>query len=105
MSSQEKGRLYVTVIAVYMVVKSVINLLLGFSVTNIIMLVVSAVLGYGLRSRRNSFELITAVFLIAVALLHLKDNINGRQWLYLAEGAADILCGAALLLNKDIKNR
>ncbi len=92
-----------TVIGVYMVVKSVVNLLLGFSVTNIVMLAVSAALGYGMRNRRKPFDIVTAVFLTAVALMHLKANIDGRQWLYLAEGIADIVFSAGLLLQKDIK--
>jgi hypothetical protein len=36
-------------------------------------------------------------------LLNVKNNIAGRQWLYLAEGIIDAVCAVALFINKDIK--
>ncbi|SDA16000.1 hypothetical protein SAMN02910447_01047 [Ruminococcus sp. YE71] len=103
MGNSSNGHSISTGIALYMVVKSVVNLLLGFSLTNIVMIVVNAALGYTLRRGRKPFNLLTAVFLGAIALMHLKANIEGRQALYLAEGIADILCAAMLVINKDVR--
>ena len=103
MGDSVKGRSIASCIGVYMILKSVINLVIGFSVNNIVTLLVCVAFAYGLRTGKKYFNYITAVFLAAIALYHLKGNIDGRQWLYLIEGIADIVCAAILVISKDIR--
>lgn len=104
MGDSSKGRSLATGIGVYMVVKSVINLVLGVSVSNLVTLIVNGVIGYGVMNGKKLFNIAAAAFLAVIALMHLKGNIDGRQWLYLFEGIADIACAAALVISKDIRS-
>lgn len=104
MGDSSMGRGYATGIGIYMIVKSVINLVLGFSMGNLVTLIVNGVIAFGLSGGKKFFNIIAAAFLAVIALMHLKGNIDGRQWLYLAEGIADLACAAALVLNKDIRS-
>lgn len=104
MGDSSIGRGFASGIGVYMIVKSVINLVLGFSIGNLVTLAINGVIAFGLKDGKKLFNIIAAVFLAVVALMHLKGNIDGRQWLYLAEGIADLACAAALVLNKDIRS-
>lgn len=104
MGDSSKGRTLATGIGIYMIVKSLINLVLGFSVSNLGTLVINGILGYAVMSGRKYYNIIVGAFLAVIALLHLKGNIDGRQWLYLAEGIADIACAAALVISKDIRS-
>lgn len=91
-------------IAIWMVAKSVLNLVLGFRMDNIISLVVMGALGYLLLKRIKYANYIVAVFLTAVVLQHLVDNIVNFRILYLAEAAVDILASYLLVFNKNVKN-
>lgn len=103
MGSIEKGRSYTSAIAGYMIVKSILNLLLGFGMGNIISLVINLVLAAGMHKGIKLLNYAVAVFLAVVMLRHVKANIDGQQWLYLAEGVLDMICAAALVLSRDIR--
>ena len=103
MGSAEKGRSYTSAIAGYMIVKSILNLLLGFGMGNIISLVINVVLAAGMHKGVRLLNYAAAVFLTVVMLRHFKANFDGRQWLYLSEGVIYILCAAALVLSRDIR--
>lgn len=104
MGDYSKGRSLASGIGIYMVVKSVINLVLGFSLNNIVTLIINGLIGFGVTNGRKFYNIIAAAFLAVIALMHIKGNIDGRQWLYLAEGIADLACAAALVLSKDIRS-
>lgn len=104
MGDSSKGRGFASGIGIYMIVKSAINLVLGFSMGNIVTLIINGVIGYGVMNGRKFFNIIASAFLAVIALMHLKGNIDGQQWFYLAEGIADLACAAALVLSKDIRS-
>ncbi|MCD8096392.1 MAG: hypothetical protein LUE12_09770 [Ruminococcus sp.] len=99
-----KGKKICLAIAAYMVIKSIVNLILGFSVNNLFWLVVFVLFGYFLYEGRPYFNLITAAVLALLFLLNLKTNITGHYWFYLGEGIADVVCAALLVINKDVKS-
>lgn len=103
MGNSEKGKKLCAVIGGYMVIKSAVNLLMGFGVMNIVWLAVNIALAYAILTARPMCNLVTGVFLSLMFLLNVKNNIEGKQWFYLGEGIADAVCAAALFVNKDIK--
>lgn len=98
-----KGRNFCVLIGGYMAVKSLINLLLGFNLMNIVWLAVNIVLAYALIKAMPQMNIVTGVFLALMFLINAKNNISGHHWFYLGEGIIDALCAAALFINKDIK--
>jgi ABC-type proline/glycine betaine transport system permease subunit len=86
-----------------MVLKSIINLLVGFSGENAAMLVVSAALGYTLIKRIPYMNIATAVLLTCIVFTHLWDNLMNARLLYLAEAALDMLCVVTLVLPKQMR--
>ncbi|MGN0595349.1 MAG: hypothetical protein ACI4I6_09330 [Hominimerdicola sp.] len=103
MSNSENGRKFVMIISGYMVVKAVINLILGFGLGNIITLLVTFALCYFMFKGQQYMNYITAGVLALVMLYHLKGNIEGRHFFYLLEGIIDIAAAVVLVINKDIK--
>ena len=90
-------------IASWLVLKSVINLLLGFSFQNVMMLAVSAALGFCLIKALPYLNVAAAVLLVSVVLAHLWDNLANARLLYLAEAAFDMLCVVTLVLPKQMR--
>ncbi|MBR6102833.1 MAG: hypothetical protein IKP95_10410 [Ruminococcus sp.] len=107
MGHSVNGRNLCGLIAVYMVIKGILNLILGFGVTNIIALGVSVFLGYCLIMGFKYMNLFTAGFLIALVVFNIKDNITeiglNRHLIYLVEAVIDVVCAYKLLFNEDIK--
>lgn len=101
----ETGKKWVFGIGLYLIVKSVLNLLLGFSASNLIMLIVSVVALVLMLSRVPYINYIVAVFLAIMFLMHVGNNISnfGSQWLYLLEGLLDVGAAAVLVFEKNVK--
>ncbi|WP_295214178.1 hypothetical protein [Ruminococcus sp.] len=101
----ETGKKWVFGIGLYLIVKSVLNLLLGFSASNLIMLIVSVVALVLMLSRVPYINYIVAVFLTIMFLMHVGNNISnfGSQWLYLLEGLLDVGAAAVLVFEKNVK--
>ncbi len=87
----------------WMVLKSIINLILGFSGANAAMLVVSAVLGFTLVKGLPYMNIVAAVLLGFVAVSHLWDNLMNARILYIAEAAFDMLCVVTLVVPKQMR--
>ncbi|MCD7742261.1 MAG: hypothetical protein LUI06_08660 [Ruminococcus sp.] len=104
MGDTVKGKRYCAIIGIYMIIKSIVNLLLGFGISNLVWLVVNIALAYALYSQRPFLNYITAAVLVLVFLVNVKTNISGHHWFYLAEGIVDVVCAVMLILNKDIKS-
>lgn len=47
--------------------------------------------------------MITAIALVALVLIHIKDNIVNFRVIYLAEAAVDAVIAYILVFNKDVK--
>ncbi len=104
----EAGKKLSAVVGIYVIIKALLNLILGFSFVNVLMLIVSGVIFVLLYKRIPYCNYIVAVYLALVFLAHFWTNItnlgNGFvYWIYLAEGILDLLAGATLAFNKNVK--
>lgn len=101
----ETGKKWAFGVGLYLIVKSVLNLILGFSASNLIMLIVSVVALVLMLSRVPYINYIVAVFLAIMFLMHVGSNISniGSQWLYLLEGILDVGAAAVLVFEKNVR--
>ncbi len=101
----ERGKTIVTFFGAYLIGKSVLNLILGFSAANLISLGIAVVMAalwfFGVKYTNYIIPGIMAF----VVLWHLKDNITGfpGTWIYLVEAVVDIAVAACTVLVPDIK--
>ncbi len=102
-TNNEKGRGIAIGIGVYLVVKFVLNTILGgFGITDmLIAAVIFLFMVLGLRYTNFAAAAVLAV----IALIHLPDNISniGSNWIYLIEGIVDIGCAVLLCVQSDVK--
>ena len=97
------GKTVVTIVGAWMVLKSVVNLLLGFSLSNVVSLVVAFLLAGILIAGVKYTNYIVAFILAVVVLKNLGYNLTNLQFLYLAEAVVDVVCILGLVLNKNVK--
>ena len=99
------GKKWVFGIGLYLILKGVLNLILGFSVSNIIMLIVGVVALVLMLNRVPYINYIVAVFLAIMFLTHIGANLSnlGSQWIYLLEGLLDLGAAAVLVFEKNVK--
>ncbi len=107
MGHSVNGRNLCGLIAGYMIIKSIVNIVLDHGFTNILMLAVSIGLGVCMLSRLKFMNYITAAVLAVMVIVHLKDNISNfgvnRHLIYLGEGVIDLICAYRLVADEDIK--
>lgn len=103
MGHSVNGRNLTAIISGWLILKSLLNLFLGFSLSNFITLAVALALGYLLITAKPYMNYVTAVLVAIPVVTNLWSNITGFHLLYLAEAVVDIICIIALFLNKDIK--
>ena len=101
----ERGRTILLFFGAYLIGKSILNLVLGFSVGNIVSVAVAVVMAGLLFFGVKFTNYIIPAFLAGVVLLHLKANIDGfpGTWLYLTEGLLDLAVAGTILFQPDIK--
>ena len=87
-------------ISAYMVVKGIINLILGFSAGNVVTLIVSAVLAFLVIKDVPYMNYIVGAYLAVICIIHLIPNITGQHWFYLAEGILDLIAAFVLFTSK-----
>ncbi len=92
----DSGKKYCIVIGAYMVVKSLVNLLLGFSLGNIVTLLLSVLLAFLIIQGVSYCNYITGIYLAVICLMNLVPNITGQHWFYLAEGILDLVAAVVL---------
>nr|WP_302697167.1 hypothetical protein [uncultured Ruminococcus sp.] len=99
------GRKWVFGIGLYLIIKGALNLILGFSMSNLVMLIVSVVALVLMLNRVPYINYIVAVFLALMFLMHVGGNISnlGSQWIYLLEGLLDLGAAAVLVFEKNVK--
>lgn len=100
----EQGKTISTVVGAYMVIKSVINLVLGFSFGNLVWLVVSIALAYTLIQGIKYCNYITGAYLAILFLVNVIPNISGHHWFYLMEGIIDAFCAFLLIASSAVKS-
>lgn len=100
----EKGRNCLIAMAVYVVVKAVLNMILagGFSLSSLFIALGFACLFF---IWIKKFNYVIAALLVIVVAVHLPANLAhiGSNLIYLIEGAIDIVCAVLLVTNSDIK--
>ena len=96
------GRKWVFGIGLYLIIKGALNLILGFSMSNLVMLIVSVVALVLMLNRVPYINYIVAVFLALMFLMHVGSNISS-QWIYLLEGLLDLGAAAVLVFEKNVK--
>ena len=101
----EAGKKWVFGIGLYLIVKSVLNLILGFSGANIVMLILAVVALVLMLGRIPYIQYIVAVWLVLMFLVNLGGNLSnlGSQWIYLLEGLLDVGAAAVLVFEKNVK--
>lgn len=93
----------VTGISGWLVVKSVLNLLLGFSFGNLVAVAIAVVIGIVLLAGVPYANYVVSAFLAIVVLKNLPFNIMFFQIIYLLEGVIDVGCILLLCLGKGMK--
>lgn len=102
----ENGRRMVFVVGAYMVLKGILNLILGFSASNVISLLFAVVLAFAMLKKIPCSQYVTAIFLVLIFVVNLPGNLSnlGKNWIYLIEGLLDIGAAAILVFHKDVKD-
>ena len=103
MGHQVSGRNLVGLAGLWFIGKGILNLFLGFSITNLVTVVVFAFLAYLMLQKKPTINVITAIALVALVLIHIKDNIVNFRVIYLAEAAVDAVIAYILVFNKDVR--
>lgn len=98
------GKTLVTGISVWIVLKSVLNLLMGFGLGNLIALAVAVVVAILLMANVPYMNYVAAVLLGIVVLKNLPYNLMHFQILYLLEAFVDVVCIIMLVTVKDVKD-
>ena len=101
----ENGKKMITVVGAYMILKGILNLILGFSASNVVSLLFAAVLIFAMLKRIPYSQYVTAIFLALIFLVNLANLSNlGSNWIYLVEGLLDVGAAAILAFHKDVKD-
>lgn len=99
----EQGKTISTIIGAYIVIKGLINLILGFSVGNLITLIAGVAFAYTLVQGIKYFNYITGAYLAILFLANIIPNISGHHWFYLIEGIIDAICAFVLIAGPSVK--
>ncbi len=102
-TNNEAGRNISICIGAYLIVKFILNLILGgFNIGDLIIAVlICAVMLFGLKYTNYA----AAAVLALIAIYHLPGNISniGSNWIYLIEGIIDIVCAVLLCVHRDVR--
>ncbi len=101
-TNNQQGRNIALVVGIYFIIKSVINLILGGGILDVIISVVEAVALY---TGLMYLNYVVAVIVGIVVVKNLWNNISnfGDNWFYLLEGVIDIICVIVICLNQSVK--
>lgn len=101
----ERGRTILIFFGAYLIAKSILNLILGFSFWNIVSILIAVAMAALLFFGVKYTNYIIPAFLVLVVLWHLKDNVTGfpGTWIYLLEAVMDVAVAVTTVLQPDIK--
>lgn len=101
-TNNKQGRNIALIVGIYFIAKSILNLILGGSVFDIILAAVEAALLY---TGLMYVNYIVAVLVIIIVLKNLKNNITNfsDNWLYLAEGIVDTICAVFICISSNVR--
>ncbi|MCR5601391.1 MAG: hypothetical protein K6G33_11710 [Ruminococcus sp.] len=103
-TNNEKGRMLCIIMGAYLVVKAVVNMIIGGGLS-ISDLIIALALACAMFTGIKYVNYIAAAVLVTIAVIHLPANISNisSNWIYLIEGILDIGCAAVLCLQTDVK--
>lgn len=101
-TNNSKGRNIALIAGVYFIIKSVINLILGGGVFDVVIAVVEAAALY---TGLMYLNYIVAAVAAIIVFVHLPANITHftDNWIYLLEGIIDIIFAVVICVNPDVK--
>ncbi|MDE6780281.1 MAG: hypothetical protein K2J40_02315 [Ruminococcus sp.] len=103
-TNNPQGRAFATSVGIYLIVKSVLNMIIGgeLSISSLLIAIGGAL---ALVSGMQFVNFVVAGILFIVAVTHFPANISnfGSNWIYLVEGIIDIACAVLLVTKDDIK--
>lgn len=97
------GRKIATCVGIWLVIKNIINLVLGFSVGNLISLIAAAAVVYIFNLGIPYANYIIAAVMAIVVIKNLPYNISHVQILYLAEAVIDVIGIYILAANREVR--
>lgn len=99
------GKNWVIGISAYLILKSILNLILGFSASNVVMLIVMIVAAVLMLRKIPFVQYILALLLVILFLSNFWNNVThlGSNWLYFIEGILDVGCAAVLVFEKNVR--
>lgn len=97
------GKKFAVIIGIYLVVKSVLNGIIGSFVLSEVLFAI-AILAF-LVSGIKFVNYIVAVVMVVIVAKNFGYNISdiGANWIYLAEAALDVGAAVLLVFNSDVK--
>ena len=100
---EQTGGKWSALIGAYIIVKGIINLILGFSVGNVVTLIISAVLAFLLMKGVPYMNYVVGAYLAIISVVNLIPNITEHHWFYLAEGILDLIAAFVLFTSKKVQ--
>jgi exosome complex RNA-binding protein Rrp42 (RNase PH superfamily) len=100
---ETKGQKIVLGVGAWLVIKSLINLVLGFGIGNIVSLIIAVILAALMIAGVPYTNYVTAVIVAVVVIKNLPYNISNAQIFYLIEAVVDIVAVVLLCASKDVK--
>ena len=104
--TNQKGMSIGISVAIYQVIKLVLNKILGGGLDTLTILIGAAALVLAITGLKYG-NYAVAIALALIALTNLPANISniGSNWIYLIEGIIDILAAVVLCTNSDVKEQ
>lgn len=104
--TNQKGMSIGISVAIYQVIKLVLNMILGGGLDTLTLLIGAAALVLAITGIKYG-NYAVAIALALIALTNLPANISniGSNWIYLLEGIIDILAAVVLCTNSDVKEQ
>lgn len=76
---EQTGGKWMSLIGAYMIVKGIVNLILGFSVGNIVTLLISGVLAFLIIKGVPYMNYVTGAYLALMSVIHIIPNIQSDR--------------------------
>ncbi|MBQ8180543.1 MAG: hypothetical protein IJ010_01035 [Ruminococcus sp.] len=104
--TNQKGMSIGISVAIYQVIKLVLNMILGGGLDTLTLIIGAAAFILAITGIKYG-NYAVAIALALIALTNLPANISniGSNWIYLIEGIIDILAAVVLCTNSDVKEQ
>ena len=99
----EQGKKIVMAVSIYLLVKQVLNVVIGDAVSSMLIPVMISVFCYLNLWKYTNY--VAAAVIALIAAKYLPDNLRNLpdSWLYLSEGILDMIAAVILVISQDVK--